>query len=154
MEILFMIMSTAFADGEMIPSLYTADGQDISPPLSWTMCPGAETYAIICEDPDAPVGNWVHWVIYEIPGTVNSLDQGIPSEDVLECCAVQGVNSWGRIGYGGPAPPSGTHRYFFRLYALDGSLGLGPGATEAEVRMAMEGHVLDTAELMGTYSRD
>ena len=154
MEILFMLMSSAFADGEMIPVLYTADGEDISPPLSWTIYPGAESYVLICEDPDAPVGNWVHWVVYDIPATVNDLDEGIPPENEIECCAMQGLNTWGRVGYGGPAPPSGTHRYFFRLYALDTLLDLGPRATEARVRVAMEGHVLGTAELMGTYSRD
>jgi Raf kinase inhibitor-like YbhB/YbcL family protein len=154
MEILFLLMSSAFSQGEMIPVLYTADGEDISPPLSWTICQGAVSYVIICDDPDAPVGNWVHWVVYDIPGTVNSLEQGVPADGILDNCAVQGVNGWGRTGYGGPAPPSGVHRYYFRLYALDTMLELGPGATDAEVISAMEGHVLDTTELMGTYGRD
>ena len=119
MEILFILLSTAFAEGEMIPVLYTADGQDISPPLSWSIFPEADSYALICEDPDAPVGNWVHWVVYNIPSNVNIIKQATPPDSLLPSCALQGVNSWGSIGYGGPAPSSGTHRYFFRVYALD-----------------------------------
>jgi Raf kinase inhibitor-like YbhB/YbcL family protein len=153
MEILFILFSTAFADGDMIPVLYTADGQDISPPLSWSIYPGTSSYVLICEDPDAPVGNWVHWVVYNIPDKVNSFEEGVPGDSTLECCANQGTNSWGSIGYGGPAPPSGTHRYFFRLYALDTMLDLEPGATEAAVRRSMDGHILHTAELMGMYGR-
>lgn len=153
MVIIFMLFSSAFTDGEMIPVLYTADGSDISPPMSWSICPGALSYAMICEDPDAPAGNWVHWVVYNIPGTVNSLGEGVPADSDLVDCTVQGTNSWGRIGYGGPAPPSGTHRYYFRLYALDAVLDLEPGATASELREAMEGNLLDTAEMMGRYSR-
>ncbi len=153
MEVLFILFSTAFADGEMIPVLYTADGQDISPPLSWTIYPKTVSYVLICEDPDAPVGNWIHWVVYNIPDTVNSFEENIPNESELESCALQGINSWGRIGYGGPAPPSGTHRYFFRLYALDTMLDLEPGASEVDVRRSMDGHILHTVELMGRYGR-
>lgn len=151
----FAIMSAAFADGGMIPEVYTADGSDISPPLEWMNAPGGtRSFVIICEDPDAPAGTWVHWVMYNIHSDTMSLDAGVPPDPELYDGAMQGRNSWGRIGYGGPAPPTGTHRYFFRIYALSTQLDFGPGATRDEVLGAMEDHVLDEAVLMGTYTRE
>lgn len=155
MMMVLYLLSSAFGNGESIPVAYTADGGDISPPLRWGNVP-AETVslALVCEDPDAPVGNWVHWVLYNVPPDREELPEGIPpDEQVLEDGTIQGDNSWGRTGYGGPSPPSGTHRYFFRLYALDTSLDLEPGATAGELREAFEGHVLEQAELMGRYGR-
>lgn len=151
----FAIMSAAFADGDMIPELYTADGSDISPPLEWMNCPGGtRSYTIICEDPDAPAGTWIHWIIYNIHPDTMSLDTGVPPDAELYDGTMQGVNSWGRVGYGGPAPPSGTHRYFFRIYAVSTHLDVAPGADLSEVTYAMEDHILDEAVLMGTYTRD
>ncbi|MBD3369427.1 YbhB/YbcL family Raf kinase inhibitor-like protein [Candidatus Fermentibacteria bacterium] len=149
------LFSSAFGNGEAIPADYTADGRDISPPLQWdSLPPETESLALVCEDPDAPVGNWVHWVVYNIPPERKVLPEGISAdEEVLEDGTTQGENSWGRIGYGGPSPPSGTHRYFFRLYALDTSLDLEHGLTSDELRAAFEGHVVEQAELMGRYGR-
>jgi len=148
------IESPAFASGRPIPAPHTADGRDVSPPLSWSGVPaGAKSLALVCEDPDAPRGNWVHWVLYDLPPTATGLPEGVPPSERLESGGVQGKNDFGRIGWGGPAPPSGTHRYFFRLYALDSRLDLPPGATRAQLSRAMEGHVRAEGELMGTYSR-
>lgn len=150
----FMIMSSAFASGEAIPELYTCDGSDISPPLEWNFQPsGTMSYAIICDDPDAPVGNWVHWVIYNIPADSLKLEENLPADSRLSDGTLQGKNSWGKIGYGGPCPPGGTHRYFFRIYALDTKLDLEPEATKEELLDAMDGHIIEKAELMGTYTR-
>lgn len=150
----FALASSAFANGGAIPAIYTGDGADISPPLEWTAPPaGTASLVLICEDPDAPVGNWVHWVIFNLPPDSAGLPEGVPAEPSYGASALQGLNSWGSTGYGGPAPPSGTHRYFFRLYALDCMLRIGPRATAERVRQAMEGHVLAEAELMGTYAR-
>jgi len=144
----------AFADGRPIPARYTADGEDVSPALSWTgVPPKARSLALICEDPDAPRGNWVHWVLYDIEPSVTSLPEAVAAVPTLGAAGTHGKNDFGKPGYGGPAPPSGTHRYFFRLYALDGALSLPPGATVAQLRRAMEGHILAEAERMGTYSR-
>ena len=150
----FMIMSSAFANGEAIPELYTCDGSDISPPLEWNFQPpGTMSFALICDDPDAPVGNWVHWVIYNIPADSLKLEENFPTDRRLPDVTLQGKNSWGRIGYGGPCPPGGTHRYFFRIYALDTKLDLEPEATKEELLDAMDGHIIEKAELMGTYAR-
>ncbi|MBN1433550.1 YbhB/YbcL family Raf kinase inhibitor-like protein [Candidatus Fermentibacterales bacterium] len=150
----FTLMSSAFSDGEMIPELYTVDGTDISPPLEWSNPPeGTRSFALICDDPDAPAGTWVHWVIYNIDADVNQLEAGILPDPELFEGMLQGKNSWGRIGYGGPAPPSGTHRYFFRIYALSATLDMQAGVTKAELLTAMEGFVLDEASLMGRYRR-
>jgi len=146
--------SPAFANGRPIPSKYTADGRDVSPPISWSGAPaGTGSFALICEDPDAPRGNWVHWVLYDLPAAAVALPEGVAPSPTLPSGGVQGKNDFGRLGWGGPAPPSGTHRYFFRLHACDGMLGLRPGATAAELRRAMEGRVVAAGELMGTYSR-
>jgi len=147
------LWSSAFGNGDMIPVQYTADGDDISPLLEWDCSFEAESFALICEDPDAPAGNWVHWVVYNIPGDSRALQEGVPAESELEDGTLQGENSWGNIGYGGPAPPSGKHRYFFTLYALEGMLHLAPGATAQELRDAIEGHTIKEAVLMGEYSR-
>ena len=151
--IAFSLWSAAFGNGELIPALYTVDGEDISPPLEWIFDFEAETFALICEDPDAPAGNWIHWVVYNIPGDIRELDEGIPVEPELENVTIQGSNSWGSIGYRGPAPLSGKHRYFFTLYALEGHLHLAPGATAEELREAIEGNVIQQVRFMGEYSR-
>lgn len=148
------ITSSVFKEGEPIPSKYTCDGEDISPPLKWSSLPeGTKSLALISDDPDAPVGTWVHWVIYNIPPTVTELEEGIPTDKELPSGAKQGMNDFKKIGYGGPCPPSGTHRYFFKLYALDSELNLEPRATKKDVLKAMEGHILEMGQLMGTYSR-
>jgi Raf kinase inhibitor-like YbhB/YbcL family protein len=150
----FRMSSPAFGYGEEIPRKFTCDGEEVSPPLEWENPPaGTKSFALICDDPDAPMGTWVHWVLYDFPGDTRSLPEGFPNEREFENGAKSGKNSWGRYGYGGPCPPSGTHRYFFRLYALDAPLGLKPGANARQLRRAMEGHVLGTAELMGKYRR-
>lgn len=148
------IKSPAFKEGELIPSKYTCDGPDISPPLEWSDAPaGTRSFALISDDPDAPVGTWVHWVIFNIPANVNRLDEDIPKKDVLSNGARQGRNDFGRFGYGGPCPPGGTHRYYFKLYALDKELDLKAGSTKRDLLKAMEGHVLAEAYLMGKYKR-
>jgi len=148
------IYSSAFEDGGMIPSKYTCDGADISPPLAWSGLPeGTKSIAIINDDPDAPMGTWVHWVIYNIPPTAQGLAEDIKRVEKLPDGTLQGKNSWGRIGYGGPCPPGGTHRYFFKIYALDKVLKLKPGATKEELLTAMKGHILAQAQFYGKYSR-
>ncbi len=154
MAAVFFLVSAAFSSGGNIPVMYTCDGDDISPPLRWGEAPeGTVSYALICEDPDAPAGNWVHWVVYNIPSVTTSLPEDAGGGEPPAGGILQGTNSWGRTGYGGPCPPSGTHRYFFRLYALDSMLELEAGADAAALREAMDGHVLAEAELMGRYPR-
>lgn len=149
------LTSSAFQAGGAIPVKYTGDGDDLSPPLAWHSPPeGTQSLALICDDPDAPRGTWVHWVLFDLPGGTVGLPEGIPTLGSLSHGGVQGKNDFGNLGYGGPAPPRGKpHRYFFRLYALDAVLGLAPGASRKEVDQAMHGHVLASSELMGTYSR-
>jgi Raf kinase inhibitor-like YbhB/YbcL family protein len=148
------IKSSAFKTGEMIPGKYTCDNIDISPPLEWTYGPaGTKTYAIICDDPDAPMGTWVHWVIFNIPGNILALTENTPKKDVLDNGSMQGRNDFGKTGYGGPCPPRGTHRYFFKIYALDTELDTKSGITKKELLKAMEGHVLAEGELVGRYAR-
>jgi Raf kinase inhibitor-like YbhB/YbcL family protein len=148
------VESSAFQNGGMIPSKYTCDGRDISPPLSWSAGPGGtESYAIIADDPDAPVGTWVHWVMYDIPPDVTSLPEEVPASRTLDNGAAQGKNDFRRFGYGGPCPPGGTHRYYFKVYALDTVLQKGPGLSKKELLSIMDGHVLAQGELMGKYSR-
>lgn len=145
--------SSAFGYGQPIPAVYTCKGRDISPPLQWSDLPaGTKSLALIMDDPDAPMGTWVHWVIYNIPPTRNGLEEAIPAQERLADGSLQGKNSWRRIGYGGPCPPSGTHRYYFRLYALDSTLSLAPGASKEQVLAAMQGHILAQAEWMGTFA--
>ena len=148
------VTSSAFGEGSTIPARYTCDGLDISPPLSWSTVPNAtQSLALIAEDPDAPRGSFVHWVIYTLPPDTRRLPEDIPNERTLPSGALQGMNGAGSIGYTGPCPPSGTHRYFFKVYALDTELALGAGATGEDLMRAMEGHVLSEGRLLGTYQR-
>jgi Raf kinase inhibitor-like YbhB/YbcL family protein len=143
------VTSSAFAEGAAIPVKYTCDGSDASPPLVIGAVPaGTRSLAMIMDDPDAPVGTWVHWVAWNIPPQIREIpENGLPSG------TMQGLNSWKRNDYGGPCPPSGTHRYFFKLYALDSLLTLTPASTKADLEHAMQGHVLASGQLMGTYKR-
>lgn len=148
------LTSEAFSDGTMIPKRFTCDGEDLSPPLSWSGLPaGTGSLALICDDPDAPVGTWDHWVLFNIPASATGLPVNVPAKAILDDGSVHGNNSWGRLGYGGPCPPGGTHRYFFKLFALDIALNLKTGATKSQLVKAMEGHILDQGQLMGKYRR-
>lgn len=150
----FELTSPVFQAGDSIPSRYSCDGEDVSPELVWHGLPaGATSLALILDDPDAPAGIWVHWVLYNVPSGATGLGEAISAAPSLPDGSRNGLNSWGRSGYGGPCPPGGTHRYFFRLYALDAELNLEPGATKEALLAAMQGHVIGQAELMGTYSR-
>ncbi len=148
------LKSQAFQPGGTIPARYTCDGPDVSPPLTWSDPPaGTKSFALVSDDPDAPGGTWVHWVIWNIPASARSLAENLPKKDSLPNGARQGTTDFRRIGYGGPCPPSGTHRYFFRLYALDTTLTLPATTTREDLERAMQGHVLAPAELMGKYRR-
>jgi len=149
------LTSSAFKPEGQIPVRHSCDGQDLSPPLAWSGAPaGTVGYALICEDPDAPVGTWDHWVLYAIPADRSSLPEGIAKDAQLPDGLRQGLNGWKKPGYGGPCPPPGkAHRYFFRLYALGAPVDLPPGATKARVMKAIEGKVLATGSLMGTFKR-
>ncbi len=148
------ITSTAFAEGDMIPRKYTCDGTNTSPPLAWSGVPeNTKSLALINDDPDAPMGIWVHWILFNIPPSVKNLIQDIPPTKTLENGAKHGINDFGRFGYGGPCPPGGTHRYYFKLYALDTELSQEPGLTKDELLEAMQGHVLAEGKLMGKYQR-
>jgi Raf kinase inhibitor-like YbhB/YbcL family protein len=148
------IKSPVFEAGGMIPKQYTCDGQDISPPLAWTTVPdGTESLTLICDDPDAPMGTWVHWVIFNLPANLGELPERIPPQKTLQNGAKQGINDFRKIGYGGPCPPSGEHRYYFKLYALDTKLNLDAGIKKADLLKAMEGHILAESKLMGKYKR-
>lgn len=148
------IMSSAFENAGQIPTKYTCDGENVSPPLSWKNLPsGTKSIAIINDDPDAPMGTWVHWVIYNIPANSSGLPENIKPLEKLPDGTMQGRNSWGKIGYGRPCPPSGTHRYFFKIYALDKVLELKPGATKEELLKAMKGHIIGEGQFYGKYSR-
>lgn len=148
------IESSAFPDGGAIPRQFTCDGRDASPSLSWSGAPpGAKSLALICDDPDAPAGVWVHWVLFDLPPATANLPEAVPTTPKLASGGVQGKNDFGNIGYGGPCPPGGTHRYEFKLYALDTDIKLPAGATKAQLVKAMEGHVLAEAKLTGKYTR-
>jgi len=150
------VLSTAFREGEAIPVQYTCDGDNVSPPLRWGRLPKeSQSLALICEDPDAPSGVFVHWLIFNLPPIVSDLPEALPiTETLVETGAIQGRNDFNDIGYGGPCPPPGnSHRYFFRLYALDTKLDLRAGATKQEFARAVEGHLLAAGHLMGTYKR-
>jgi hypothetical protein len=149
-----ILSSSSFKDTQMIPARFTCDGEDRSPDLAWSGAPAkTASLALLCDDPDAPSGDWVHWVVFDLPPESSGLAEGAPSTVQLQAGGTHGKNSWGRLGYGGPCPPSGTHRYFFKLLALDRRLDLRPGATKADVLKAAEGHVLARAQLMGRYKR-
>jgi Raf kinase inhibitor-like YbhB/YbcL family protein len=148
------LTSKAFKEGEFIPKKYTCDGENVSPPLEWSEIPAeAQSIAIICDDPDAPMGTWVHWVIYNIPASVTKLNEKIPSNKILEDGTTQGNNDFRKIGYGGPCPPGGIHRYYFKIYALEKRVGLAPGATKGELLHDIDKHILAEGKLMGKYSR-
>jgi len=148
------IASPAFRAGEMIPAEFSCDGPNVSPPLVFENIPAeAKSLAVIVDDPDAPAGTWVHWVAYNIPAGTKELAKNIPPQKELSNGTRQGTNDFCRIGYGGPCPPGGTHRYFFKLYALDIVPNLAAGATKAQLLDAMKGHILDQAELVAKYRR-
>jgi Raf kinase inhibitor-like YbhB/YbcL family protein len=151
----FSIHTDAFPAGGAIPKTFTADGTDVSPALKWQNPPaGTRSFALVCDDPDAPVGTWVHWVIWNLPATSTGLGQAVPTSRTLSDGSVQGKNDFGRIGYGGPSPPRGKpHRYFFRLYALRDTLSLAAGSGRRELDAAMAGNILGTAEMIGIYGR-
>ncbi|HET8668808.1 MAG TPA: YbhB/YbcL family Raf kinase inhibitor-like protein [Terriglobales bacterium] len=148
-------MSSFFQHEGKIPASFTCDGENISPELSWRDAPDqTQSFVLLMHDPDAPrAGGFTHWVLYNIPASVAALEPNVTKEERLVGIGVQGKNDSGKIGYMGPCPPSGTHRYFVRLYALDIELNLKPGASTEQVQKAMRGHVLDQAELMGRYAR-
>jgi len=149
------VSSAVFKDGEFIPSQYTCEGPNVSPPLEWTDVPaGAKSIALICDDPDAPMGTWVHWVLYGLPPDTRNLPEGVPPNETLQDGSVQGKNDFKRIGYGGPCPPHGKpHRYFFKLYALDTELDLKPPASKKDLEKAMKGHIVAQGQLVGKYQR-
>jgi Raf kinase inhibitor-like YbhB/YbcL family protein len=149
------LTSTAFQAGAEIPSNFTCDGEDVSPELSWKDAPKeTKSFALIVHDPDAPrTGGFTHWVLYNISPRTGHIEETVPEGEQIAGVGIQGKNDAGQIGYMGPAPPSGVHRYFFRLFALDTTLDLRPGATHKDVSAAMKGHILAQAELMGTYEK-
>ncbi len=151
----FRLESTAFKNGGSIPKKCACDGEDISPPLTWADAPsGTKSFALICEDPDAPIMTWIHWIIYGISAETRELKERLSTQETLDEGIMQGTNSWRRPGYGGPCPPGKTtHRYFFKLYALDTMPKLRPGEGKKGLEKAMRGHILAETQLMGLYSR-
>ena len=148
------LTSAAFADNGMMPPKYTCDGDNVSPPLKWEGVPEkAKTLALIADDPDAPSGTWTHWVLFNLSASAKELAENIPPEKQPASVATHGTNDFKKIGYGGPCPPSGTHRYFFKIYALDAELALDAGATKDELLKAMDGHVLAEGQLVGKYEK-
>lgn len=151
----FEIRSSAFSQGQPIPKKYTCGGADISVALAWTdPPPGTKSFALIADDPDAPMGTWVHWVAYDLPAETRELPEGVSKQETLQDGTKQGLNDFGRVGYGGPCPPPGKpHRYFFKLYSLDKKIALPPRATKPQILEAVKNHILAEAQLMGTYQR-
>jgi len=148
------LKSPAFPNGGAIPSRFSCHGANVSPHLEWEGVPDAtRTLALICDDPDAPAGTWVHWVIFNIPAAACMLPEAVPAQKSLPDGSRQGVNDFGKIGYGGPCPPGGTHRYFFKLYALDAELTLPAGARMEQLLSAMAGRILADCQMLGTYGR-
>jgi Raf kinase inhibitor-like YbhB/YbcL family protein len=148
------LTSSAFTYGQLIPRQYTCDGVNVSPPLEWSGVPkAAKTLALIVDDPDAPGGVWVHWVLYNLPAENIGLVENVPLTENLKAGGFQGKNDFDKIGYGGPCPPTGTHRYLFKIYALDSELNLKAAATKADLLKAMEGHILLQGQLVGTYQK-
>ena len=148
------VTSSAFKEGGMIPKKYTGYGEDISPDIKWSKPPaGAKCMALICEDPDALTGTWIHWVIFNIPYKSGGLPENIPPREALPDGTIQGVNDFQRIGYDGPHPPFGTHRYYFKVYALDTRPNIGARVTRDELLKAMQGNILAEGSLMGRYSK-
>jgi Raf kinase inhibitor-like YbhB/YbcL family protein len=150
----FAVKTTAFSEGGTVPQKHTCDGADVSPALAWAGAPaGTQSVALIADDPDAPVGTWTHWIIWNIPAE-SALAEGVAKVENLGNGARQGKNDFKRVGYGGPCPPPGNpHRYFFKLYALNAKLDVKAGAGRSELERAMKGHILAQAELMGRYGR-
>jgi Raf kinase inhibitor-like YbhB/YbcL family protein len=147
-------LSSSVIREQKIPRYYTCDGDNVSPPLAWENVPeGTQSFALIAEDPDAPGGTFTHWILYNLPPSLRWLPENVRRDPTLPNGALQGFNSFRQVGYGGPCPPGGTHRYFFRLYALDRQLELPPAAHKEDLLEAMQGHILAEAELMGTYTR-
>jgi Raf kinase inhibitor-like YbhB/YbcL family protein len=155
MRMAFQLTSQAFKEGGLIPKQYTCEGADLSPALRWTDPPrGTRSFALIADDPDAPVGTWVHWVLFNLPESQRDLQEGIPPQETLANGARQGLNDFKRVGYGGPCPPPGApHRYYFKLYALDTVLDLKPRAPKAKVLEACKGHILAEGQVMGRFGR-
>ncbi len=150
----FVLTSAAFSEGGSIPRQHTCDGRDISPALSWTGAPEkTRAFALIVDDPDAPRKTWVHWVVFDLPARATDLPEAVPPKEMIASGGSQGVNDFGKIGWGGPCPPSGTHRYVFTIYALDAPLALAARSTKQDVLRAIEGHVLAQAQLIGRYAR-
>ncbi len=150
----FRVTSRVFKDGEMIPAHYTADGEDVSPPLDWADAPvGTKSFALICEDPDAPGAVFTHWLVFNIPASINSFQEAFPSLKALPNGTKQGVNDFGQSYYKGPAPPDGIHRYYFKLYALSALLDLEPGVARAPLEKMMQRRLVAQAQLMGKYQR-
>ncbi|MBI2653981.1 YbhB/YbcL family Raf kinase inhibitor-like protein [Candidatus Woesearchaeota archaeon] len=142
------ITSSAFVNNGVMPSEFTCDGEDLSPLLSISDVPSnAKSLVLIMDDPDAPVGTWDHWIVFNMPASTKEIPKGTEPDGIA------GRNSWGRTGYGGPCPPSGTHRYFFKLYALDTELNLPEGTTKKEIERAMQGYIIAQAQLIGLYKR-
>jgi Raf kinase inhibitor-like YbhB/YbcL family protein len=148
------ITSSAFQDAGLIPSKYTCDGADVSPPLQWDSVPeDTKSIAVICDDPDAPMGTFVHWVLFNLSAEIRKLTENVPADETLPNGAKQGTTDFGRTGYGGPCPPSGTHRYYFKVYALNSEIDSPAGARKPDLLRAMEGHILAQGQLLGKYKR-
>jgi Raf kinase inhibitor-like YbhB/YbcL family protein len=147
------VTSKIFKNGESIPGRYACNGVNVSPSLDWDNVSGTVKYAIICEDPDAPAGTWTHWVIFNIPSETTGLSEWIMEREELENGAKQGLNDFGTVGYRGPCPPDGTHRYYFTVYALDTEIKLPAKITKQDLLKAMKDHIIDEGSLMGRYTR-
>ncbi len=149
----FHVTTTAFENGGVIPTKFTCDGPDVSPPLGWMDPPaGTKSFALIVDDPDVPVGTWVHWVLYDLPAAARKLGENVAKDRELPDGARQGRNDFGKIGYNGPCPPrGGPHRYFLKLYALDSKTNLKAGATKGDLERAMKGHILAHTEMIGLF---
>jgi hypothetical protein len=149
------LTSTSFAEGDAIPKKHTCDAEDVSPELSWSGVPeGAKSLVMICDDPDAPVGTWVHWVMFGISPDANGLPEGVPDGESVLGGATHGRNDFGNLGYGGPCPPPGpAHRYFYKIFAVDIEPVLSAGGSKADVMQAIDGHIVAEGQLMGRYGR-
>jgi Raf kinase inhibitor-like YbhB/YbcL family protein len=148
------VTSPAFEEGGMIPPKYTSDGENVSPPLNWEGVPeGTKSIALVSDDPDAPIGTWVHWVMWNVPADATHLSENVPPDENLPDGSRQGITDFRSHGYGGPSPPSGTHRYYFKIYALDTKLDISSNSKKADLLKAMEGHIITEGQLMGKYKR-
>lgn len=146
--------SLSFKDNGTIPARFTCAGENVSPEMEWKNGPAkTKSYALICEDPDAPLQEWVHWVVFNIPKNVFALTEALPRDERFPNGISQGVNDFKNIGYGGPCPPAGAHRYYFKLYALDKVLDLNAGSLRSQVEKAMKGHILAWTQIMGLYGK-